>query len=326
MSIVRTTRRCGPGTTRLLGLLALAGLLLPFPGLARSQNESGPLAKAERAYENRQYGLVIRILRPALYPRSTMASQSEEVRAYTLLGKAYWWRRQLSASGPERKRLADLAAQQFAALLSLRPEARLSRLIHPKALVDFFESVRKRLRARSSPVKALETELAHCRKQLKHVRAQFSAYRKAHRTRVLVEKTVERRRYFWNFVPFGVGQFQNGHVVKGGLFAAGQGALLLTSVALLVLADSPYPNTTWGGDLRPGIEGEQRARQIQIATIVVGSLFWSMVIWGIVDALYYYRPTRVVRRRRLVPIGVGSVELSPRLGGGRYAMDVTIRF
>lgn len=324
MSVVLSTRLVGLG--RAWALLALPPLLLSTPGVGRAQTGSSTLSRAARAYENRWYRQVIQILRPALYPRSTLTSQAEEVRAYTLLGKAYWWRRQLTAVGPERQRLAKLAAQQFAALLSLQPDARLSRLIHPKALVDFFDSVRKRLRARSSPVKALEAELSHCRKQLQEVRGRFKAYKKAHRTRVLVETTVERRRYFWNFVPFGVGQFQNGQTLKGGLFAAGQGALLLTSVSMLLLGESPYLRTKWGGQLRPGVVAKERANQVQIASIVVGSLFWPVLVWGIVDALYFYRPTRVVRRRRLVPVGAGSVELSPRFGNGQYALDLTIRF
>jgi hypothetical protein len=310
---------------------ATAALLLvahlASAGLARAQGAGASLiARAERAYEARRYQDVIRLLRPALYPRSTLASQSEEVQAYTLLGKAYWWRRQLTAKGAERKRLERLAAQQFAALLSLRPSARLSRLIHPKPLVDFFEAVRKRLRAHASPLKALETELRHCKRRLRETRVAFAAYKRAHRTRVLVEKTVVKRQYFWNFVPFGVGQFQNGHVVKGSLFAAGQGALLLTNLAMLLLAESPYVRTRWGGTLQDNLLARQRAREIQVTAVVVGSLFWGLAIWGIADALYDYRPTQVIQKQRLVPVRTSRVSLSPRLGGGQYALDLTVRF
>ena len=43
-------------------------------------------------------------------------------------------------------------------------------------------------------------------------------------------RTVEKRNFLVNFVPFGAGQFQQGRTSLGIVFAAGEGALAVTSI------------------------------------------------------------------------------------------------
>ncbi len=313
-------------------MLVLFALLLSASP-ARAQSPQNALAQAQRAYDARQYEKVVKLLRPALYPRSRLASEKEEIEAYILLGKSYWWLRQLSRDPKRRQRLARLAAQQFSALLSLAPGAKLSPLIHPKPLVDFFEQVRKKLTSRTSPIRALETELEHCRKALSDTKKSFKKYRASCRNQVQITRTVKQRHYFWSFVPFGVGQFQNEQPLKGALFAAAQGATLLVNLSLFVLAESPYVLEDWGQDLktnpRTGLtdaQAQRRAKRLQIAQIATGTVFWSLVTWGIIDAIVYYRKTTVTRKRKLIPLGDPDVELSPAFGEDRFSLGVTYRF
>jgi hypothetical protein len=284
------------------------------------------LGRALAEYDARRYRLVITLLRPMLYPRSRLTSEDEEASAYTLLGKSYWWLGQLEKPGPTRHQHLRDAEQQFSALLSLKPRARLSALIHPKELVLLFERVRKRLTASSSPLKALETELKHCRKSIAGERRRFTAYRRACASREVEVRTVTKRYYFWNFVPFGAGQFQNGHTLKGALFAAGQSAMLLMNISGFIVAETNWVRNGPNRTIRDDLASRSRAADIQKVQIASGVLFWSMVAWGIVDALVFYKKTTITRDRKLIPLGNANVELMPEVGRDRLMLGLTARF
>lgn len=303
-------------------LLFVAGVCVDE---ARAQPSGSVIDRARTEYDARRYRLVISQLRPMLYPRSQLASEDEEVTAYTLLAKSYWWLGQLEQPGSARDELHREAARQFSALLSLRPQVKLSSLIHPQELLDFVEEVRKRLTAQTSPMKALETELRYCRKSLAGEKDRFLEYRRACGTRDVDTRTVTRRYYFWNFVPFGAGQFQNGHTLKGSLFAAGQGAMLLLNIGAFVIGETKWVRND-GRYIGNDLKSRSRARDIQNLQITSGVLFWSLVVWGIVDAMVYYKKTTVSHDRRTIPIGTGSVEVMPEVGPDRLVLGLTARF
>lgn len=305
----------------------LLGLLSCLPAQEALAQPSGSVVdRANADYDARRYRQVIDILQPLLYPRSQLASEDEEVTAYTLLGKSYWWLGQLEKPGAERTRLHREAERQFSALLSLRPRTRLSALIHPKELLDFYEQVRAKITAKTSPVKALETELQHCRKSLMNERGRYSSYRRRCSSQVFETRTVRRHYYFWNFVPFGAGQFQNGQVLKGGLFAAGQGAMLMMNIGAFIVGETRWVRNGADRTVRRDLRSLSRANDIQQVQIASGTLFWALVGWGIIDSLIHYKSTSTHRDRRLIPLPEPTVEMMPEVGRGRLVLGLTARF
>src|SRR5262249_39014852 len=116
----------------------------------------------------------------------------------------------------------------------------------------------------------------------------------AEKQRILAERIALRDSYVGfeshpfalNFVPFGIGQFQNKDNAKGIFFAASEGLALRTSVGIW-----PYLATPYGihSTHVPFGEGERvlRLQQIEIAS---GILFFGLWIYGAVDAYRHYEP------------------------------------
>jgi hypothetical protein len=98
---------------------------------------------------------------------------------------------------------------------------------------------------------------------------------------------VEKRDYWVNFVPFGAGQFQNGHKGKGYFFFTSQMAFGATSVGLFAYLYTRY-NLQQGG-VKP--EDVDRVRNLQILQVSTGAVCLGLMAWGIVDSLAHYQPS-----------------------------------
>ncbi len=286
----------------------------------------GALTRARTAFSVRKYEQVVKILRPELYPRSRFSTEAQEVEAYKLLGISHYWLSLLVKKPTDKKTHRKQAERQFSALLTLRPGFRLAKLRYTGHLRKFFNAVRKKLKAAASPLKALEAELDFCRKKSLFLSKQFRGYRDKCQSQVLITQRVEKRYYFWNFVPFGLGQFQNQQRFKGALFAVSQGLMLALNITALILGETTYvrngPNRTVLNDQK----SRARAADIQKLTIASGSIFWSLVLWGIIDAVVFYKKTTVVRQKKLIPLGSPNVGLSPSVGRGSLVLNLEARF
>jgi hypothetical protein len=137
---------------------------------------------------------------------------------------------------------------------------------------------------------------------------------------------VVRRQYFWNFVPFGAGQFQNGHTWKGGLFAAGQGFMMVLNVTTLILGETSWIRNGAGRTVKRDEVSLERAATLQKIQIASGTVFWALVTWGIIDAVVFYRKTQVIKTRRRVPIEIGGFEITPEVGKDRLVLGLSTRF
>lgn len=310
------------------GVLSLALALVLFVGVPASsvaQPGGSALSRARAAYSTRQYEQVVTLLRPMLYPISKLTTEAEEVEAYKLLGISHYWLSLLKKQPAEKKLHKKQAERQFSALLTLRPTFRLAKLRYTGHLRKFFEGVRKKLKAAASPLKALEAELNFCRKKTHLLSKRFRTYRDKCQSQVLITQRVEKRYYFWNFVPFGAGQFQNGHKLKGALFAVSQGAMLALNITALILGETTFvrngPNRTVLKDQK----SRARAADIQKLTIASGTLFWSLVLWGIIDAVVFYKKTTVIKQRKLIPLGP-NVGLTPSVGKDSLVLSLEARF
>jgi len=317
--------RCAAGPGVLSLALAIV-LLLGAPALSVAQPGGTALSQARTAFGVRKYEQVVKLLQPLLYPRSRFRTEAEEVEAYKLLGISHYWLSLLVKKPNEKKTHRNQAERQFSALLTLRPGFTLAKLRYAGHLRKFFGGVRKKLKAAASPLKALEAELDFCRKRNLLVAKRFRDYRDRCKTQVLVTHRVVKRYYFWNFVPFGAGQFQNGQTLKGALFAVTQGAMLVVNITGLILGETTYvrngPNRTVLNDQK----SRARAADIQKLTIASGSIFWSLVLWGIIDAIVFYKKTSVIKQKKLIPLGSPNVGLSPSIGKDSLVLSLEARF
>jgi hypothetical protein len=96
---------------------------------------------------------------------------------------------------------------------------------------------------------------------------------------------VERRPIGLAFVPFGVGQFNNGDNAKGVAFLGSQAALGLTSLVLYVI------------NRDDGLTTGKKSTALEAVQIGTGAAFWGSVLWGILDASLRWRPERVLSER-----------------------------
>ena len=113
----------------------------------------------------------------------------------------------------------------------------------------------------------------------------------------------ERRQYWVNFVPFGMGQFQNGERGKGIAFAASQGAAAATSLVVFVHLVNRY-----GYDGKVPRDEAAEVRRLQQVQIGASIAFAGLAAWGIVDALRDYEPV---------------VELTPTFTGDAPGLAIT---
>lgn len=317
--------RCaaGPGVVSLA--LAIV-LLLGAPAQSDAQPSSTALSQARIAFSVRKYEQVLKLLRPMLYPRSRFATEAQEVEAHRLLGISHYWLSLLVKKPADKKMHRNQAERQFSALLTLRPGSKLAKLRFAGHLRKFFNGVRKKLKAAASPLKALEAELDFCRKRNLLVAKHFRDYRDKCKTQVLVTQRVVKRYYFWNFVPFGAGQFQNGQPLKGALFAVTQSAILIINITALILGESTFVRNDPNRMVAKDQKSRARAADIQKLTIASGSIFWSLVLWGIIDAIVFYKKTSVIKEKKLIPLGSPNVGLSPSVGKGSLVLSLQARF
>jgi len=273
--------------------------LMPSRSWAKGSSSQDPQQQfhaAERAYQQGQYRKVVRLLRPLLYPTNRLSSQDKQIKAHKMLGIAQVF----------EKNQAE-AEQSFLAILAERPSYRLDPLIDPPAAVELFESVTRRNAEELERIARQQRE-----QQLRELREQQKRDAAA---QVSVERIVTQHPYWINFLPFGAGQFQNGHRRKGFTLLVAQALLGTLSLGSALALRVTYP------DNRPPSDELSTARTVNIMTVVSGGLFWGLVFYGILDALYYHTP-RTVETHTLVPKSKVTLMPAPQPSGGGIGLSV----
>ena len=137
------------------------------------------------------------------------------------------------------------------------------------------------------------------------------------------ERTVQNRSRLVAMLPFGVGQYQNGHDGLGLLLAVTEGVLLAGSITAYAFHQN----------LRDQVPADDRyddARLAEAASRYINQisfgLFAVVAITGIVDAQLRFRPTRVVELRRPLPTDLEDLESKPRvsLGAGPTPFSLSL--
>ncbi len=278
------------------------------------------LKDASRSYVRGRYKRVINSVRPLLYPTIKLSDQEQVLRAHRLLALSYMF-------------LKDKvqAEKHFLAILSLRPQYELDPVVDPVAAVELFDEVKRRNAARIKAILDRERKEQE-RKRLEALRRKKEQERKrleALMARPKNERVIEKRHYWINWVPFGAGQFQNGHRKKGYTVLGLQAGLGAISLGLhMALRFGALENPDTGKIPEKNWKAAQALQYTQIAT---GAACIGLMIYGVVDALVYYEPDRVTVRP-IKPEAAPAAKkktswfIAPSVGPGSAGLGLGVEF
>jgi tetratricopeptide (TPR) repeat protein len=244
-------------TGALLVLVMLAGLARTAAAITPSER----LNEARTMFRAGQYRDAIPLLAGLLYPAVKLSEATDLAEAHLLLGLSYF----------EVGQQED-AERELEEALALEPDLRIDKAsgIYSREAVEFFDRKRKELERRAIE-EAAARERARLRMALKNTPA------------------VEKNQYWLNFVPFGVGQLQNGQRKKAVFFFASQAGLAAASFGLWFYQRSEYPTG------QVPVDEVGTVRRLQVLQIGAAAGFYLLWGAGVVDAIANYEPA--VRRQ-----------------------------
>jgi hypothetical protein len=264
-------------------LCAMVATTLALASPAAEQFERG-----KTAFGRAEYARAISIIAPLLYPDMRLDSEAEAVQAHRMLGVAHLFENQ-----------PDEARREFRKLLELRPDYRFDPLIDAPRVVEFFNNV---IKEESAEIAALD---AARKKRDQDLAAQRQREADARCAALVREVPVIKNAYAINFLPFGVGQFQNRQRGKGWAFLGVEAGLGAVSVGALVTNFAVFglnprrrcldPMTANNTVPRPcnniDHSEEDLSRNLVRLQVASGALFFAVAAWGIIDAVRNYRAT-----------------------------------
>ncbi len=191
------------------------------------------------------------------------------------------------------------ARSAFIHLLSIDPDQVLDPFLVPPPIVEFFDKVRADAEPQLAPLREQKKQLKEQERLAEEARRKLLAEEMARTgppSKVIV---VQEHVYLLNFLPFGVGQFQNGENTKGIIIAVSQvvfGAINIGAIfAHNAIADDPSRRcsvSTVTNCSNPPIPDSDRQllNNIDIVKYVSAGLFWGTYIYGVADSLVHYVP------------------------------------
>jgi tetratricopeptide (TPR) repeat protein len=191
------------------------------------------------------------------------------------------------------------ARSAFVQLLSIDPDQTLDPFLVPPPVVEFFDKVRAEAEPELGPLREQKKQLKEQERLADEARRRLLAeeqIRSGPPSKILV---VQEHIYMLNFLPFGVGQFQNGDTTKGIIIAVSQvvlGAVNLGAIfAHNAIAQDPSRRcsvSTPTNCSNPPIPDSDRAllQNIDVVKYVSAGLFWGVYVYGVADSLIHYVP------------------------------------
>jgi hypothetical protein len=261
------------------GVKGLALLVvLAFAATAGADTVFERLDRGKAEFEHKNFGNAITILKGLLYPAVQLTKEDDIVKAREMLGLAFFY------TGEEAK-----AKEEFTQLLYLRPRHRLDPFLVPPPAVAFFDQIW------NDP--AMKEKLEKIEKERKE-RERLEAEKKKEKPprtvvrRIYMQSREEHHSRFLTFLPFGIGQFQNGHSTKGILLASGGGLALVTNITCFALF---YGLRKKGFDEETERyvyyhEDKELAKALEITGYVSFAVFMATWVYGVVDASLYFEP------------------------------------
>lgn len=240
-----------------LRTVAAWALVLMGTTAAAHATPADKLVEAREAFQLGKYEEALPLLNYLLYPDVRLSRKADLLEAHVLLGVAHF------ELGNQRA-----ARREFEEALFLDSELTLDPLLFSEKAIEFFEDLKAEMRERANrdaQARALAEERDRLRRALENM------------------VVLERKPYYINFVPFGAGQFQNGHNRKGLLFFASEAILGGTSATLWMVQVSKY-------GLNGKVPDEETAsvRRMQQVQVAMGVACLVVMGAGIVDALMNY--------------------------------------
>lgn len=303
-------------------IVAVAVLTFPSPGIAE-EYEYGMFMRAKNAFDAGAYEEATSRFNELL--KSGIKNPATLLECHKFMGVSYMF-------------LADKdqAEQHFAELLIIAPEYVLDPMLFPMEVIDFFTGVkennRKRLRALAQARATAEAK----RKAAEEVQ-RLAEIEKLKRN-IYIEKTQKNNSLLVALMPFGAGQFQNGHTAKGALFLAGE--LLLSGAAISTYflherlrdrANRPFQSTS------KREETERIETAIRITNQASAVSLGVLMVAGIIDSMYGYKKMET-RWRQVdeteIPEHIKSpkrktklkASVAPTLGTGMVGLEIVGRF
>ena len=135
------------------------------------------------------------------------------------------------------------AREAFIHLLSIDPDQTLDPFLVPPPIVEFFDQVRADAEPELAPLRERKRQLQEQERLAEEARRRLLAeehVRSGPPSKVVV---VEEHIYMLNFLPFGVGQFQNGDTTKGIIIAVVPGGVRSRSTSGRSSPTTPSPTT-----------------------------------------------------------------------------------
>lgn len=191
------------------------------------------------------------------------------------------------------------AREAFVQLLSIDPDQTLDPFLVPPPVVEFFDSVRVQAEPELAPLRERKKQLKEQERLADEARRRLLAeeqIRSGPPSKILV---VQEHIYMLNFLPFGVGQFQNGDTTKGIIIAVSQvvlGAVNLGAIfahnAIAQDSSRRCSVSTPTNCSNPPIPDSDRAllQSIDVVKYVSAGLFWGVYAYGVADSLIHYVP------------------------------------
>lgn len=193
----------------------------------------------------------------------------------------------------------DEARAQFRLLLAMEPFYTLDPLAFPTEVVNLFERVKS----------DLEVQLAEARIEQERQREELQRLaqeRAEHERKSLAQlyelaqqsQTVQRNSRWIATIPFGVGQFQNGHKSFGMALAVLEGLAVAGSIATYIGHEQVADDRPDRGN----VAEKQREEAIwRTSNNVSFGVFAALALIGIIDAHVRFVPGRTSDRRRPLP-------------------------
>ena len=277
------------------------------------------LQRGKNAYDRGEFARAVEIVHPLLYPEVHLQTEAQIIQAHRILGVAQLFEKNQTE-----------ATHEFRKLLQLMPDYRFDPLLDPPEVVDFFNTVRKGYEAELG-------ELEDKRKAMEQARQRDKE--ECDKVRASPEKRVGRNSFTVNFIPLGAGQFQNGHRKKGWAFLVTESVLgavsvgaFATNLAVYGLRPQRACRYNFGSAACPADAidhtDENRSRWLTRIQVASGAMFFGAVAWGVIDAIYFFRP-----ETQLTLAGApkhsntaGTLRLSPAVMDRAFGPGLSFRF
>jgi hypothetical protein len=256
---------------------AICVLLLSLTSLVYA-GPTEALRDAENSYLYGDYARVLRKIVPVIEPDLQLSEPARIARAYELAGLAAFFLEDLES-----------AQRHFEKLIRLRPRFKLDPVKVPPPAISFFDKLRDNLKE----------EIARIGEALqKHAAEEARKMRLANQVRIRRDVKVNSRTVA--FLPFGVGQFQNGDQLLGQAFLTSELLTALSSVGFFLAVESMR---TESGRFRTS--DVTRARQFRNVQMLTGVTALALAILGVAEAQFSFQDRTTLKEERIMS---GKVE------------------